>query len=111
MAVYQDKILRDDYQRRLDAMSPTSSGQAAEKAATKGSSGSHYAYGMERRSDKVSTANKSILRFPSNLGTDPTQLNYMEFTLKEISAAKNISIDSTNDEKSKSRLTRNGGLY
>ena len=63
-------------------------GQAAEKAAKKGSSGGYYGgYGMEKRSDKVSTANKSILRFPSNLGTDPTQLNYMEFTLKEISAA------------------------
>ena len=88
MAIYDDQILRDDYQRRLDAMSPTStSGQAAEKAAMKGSSGSHYyTYGMERRGKKV-TANKSILRFPSNLGTDLTQLNYIEFTLKEISAA------------------------
>ena len=53
-------------------------GQAAEKAAKEGSSGGYYGgYGMEKRSDKVSTANKSILRFPSNLGTDPTQLNYM----------------------------------
>ena len=59
-------------------------GQAAEKAATKGSSSSSTPYTRRKGGGKRIG---SILRFPSNLGTDLTQLNYMEFTLKEISAA------------------------